>query len=108
MHRVLPVLRSVVVAIMSTAAIGTTWSQDGMTFRASMMLDVMYSMTADPIPGHARLYTTQPSRDREVGLVLGAVRVDGDAPGVRARLAVQTGWFPRVNYVGEDAEWRNL
>lgn len=83
-------------------------AQGGLHVSTSAMADVAYSIAGQPLPGHQRAYTTQPSRDREIGLMLGVLRVDADASWYHARLGLQTGWFPVANYVGADADWRNL
>jgi hypothetical protein len=92
----------------SIVASSSARAQDGLQVSVSAMADIAYSITAQPLSGHQRSYTTQPSRDREIGLMLGLVRADAVAPWYRARLGLQTGWFPVANYLGRDADWRHL
>ncbi len=83
-------------------------AQDSTTVTVSAMADVAYSYSFNTPPDHTRAYTTQPSRDREFGLMLGHIAVAVTNNDFRARVAVQEGWFTRANYVGDDADWRNL
>lgn len=70
--------------------------------------DLAYALTSQAPKDGLRRYTTQPSRDRQFGLMLGTARVDADASSWHARLAMHTGWFTDANYQGGDRPWRFL
>lgn len=83
-------------------------ANDSTSITVSAMADVVYSLSFNSPADHVRAYTTQPSRDREIGLMLGHLSVAASNENFRGRIAIQEGWFTRANYVGADSSWRNL
>lgn len=83
-------------------------AEDSVTVSWSASADILLSSSFNKPPDHKRAYTTQPSRNDEVGLMLGYVGFAVSGPDYRGRVALQEGWFTRVNYVGADSAWRNV
>ena len=83
-------------------------AEDSVVVSWSASTDIFLSSSFNKPSNHQRAYTTQPSRNNEIGLMLASIGLSVSGPNYRGRVALQEGWFARANYSGLDSSWRML
>ncbi len=96
------------IALACFAVTAVAKGADSIRVAADVMVDIAASYSFAKPPNHERAYTTQPSRNGEIGLMLGHAGVVVQTNHLTTRFVLQAGWFTEANYVGADSAWRHL
>lgn len=95
-------------AVLIAGCVASLHARDSTVVTGHVLLDAAYSTSFNAPSNHERVFTLQPSRNDQLGIMQGIAGVELRSTHLRGKVAAQTGWFADVLWTGADTAVRWL